>query len=176
MKQIQLLMITVLFLYTGCVSSKPEYTVDDFKCYPNAVYLFRHAEKQIIKGEKNPELTKTGFSRAAALADSLKSIQNGVIFSSEFSRTQQTVNPLSEKWETEVMIHSAHDPEGQVERALDNCRKTVIISGHSNTLPNLIKLFGVDDEITIEDSQYGDLFMIQWLNGLPTLTTTQVGE
>ena len=74
------------------------------------------------------------------------------------------------------MIHSAHDPEGQVERALDNCRKTVIISGHSNTLPNLIKLFGVDDEITIEDSQYGDLFMIQWLNGLPTLTTTQVGE
>ena len=99
-----------------------------------------------------------------------------MIFSSEFSRTQQTVNPLSEKWETEVMIHSAHDPEGQVERALDNCRKTVIISGHSNTLPNLIKLFGVDDEITIEDSQYGDLFMIQWLNGLPTLTTTQVGE
>ena len=79
MKQIQLLMITVLYLYTGCVSSKPEYTVDDFKCYPNAVYLFRHAEKQIIKGEKNPELTKKGFSRAAALADSLKSIQNGVI-------------------------------------------------------------------------------------------------
>jgi hypothetical protein len=63
MKQIQLLMITVLFLYTGCVSSKPEYTVDDFKCYPNAVYLFRHAEKQIIKGEKNPELTKKGFSQ-----------------------------------------------------------------------------------------------------------------
>ena len=55
-------------------------------------------------------------------------------------------------------------------------RKTVIISGHSNTLPNLIKLFGVDDEITIEDNQYGDLFMIQWLNGLPTLTITQVGE
>ena len=108
------------------------------------------------------------------LAEVLKDVQNGIIYSSEFKRTQQTVNPLASVWNTNVKIHTAHDPEGQIERALSHCGKTVIISGHSNTLPNLIGLFGIVDEITISDDQYGDLFQIQWKDGKPVLTVTQV--
>ena len=32
------------------------------------------------------------------------------------------------------------------------------------------------DEITIDDNQYGDLFMISWENSLPILTVTHVGD
>ncbi len=160
----------------GCGGSIPSNAIEDFQCYPSSVYLFRHAEKQIIKGEKNPELTKAGFARSDALAIALKDVQNGIIYSSEFKRTQQTVNPLASVWNTDVNIHTAHDPEGQIERALSHCGKTVIISGHSNTLPNLIELFGVLDEITIADDQYGDLYQIQWQNGQPSITITHVGD
>ena len=52
----------------------------------------------------------------------------------------------------------------------------MIISGHSNTIPNLIRLFGITDEITISDDQYGDLFQIEWQDGKPILTITQVGQ
>ena len=156
----------MLMGWMGCASSSSNYPVEDFQCYPESVYLFRHAEKQIIKGEKNPELTRDGFARSDQLAEALKHVQNGVIYSSEFKRTQQTVNPLASVWNTNVKIHTAHDPEGQIERALSHCGKTVIISGHSNTLPNLIGLFGIVDEITISDDQYGDLFQIQWKDGI----------
>ena len=118
-KHIQLFLIIVIISIQGCVSSKSAYSVDDFQCYPQAVYLFRHAEKQKIKGEKNPELTKEGFIRAEALAESLSSIQNGIIFSSEYKRTQQTINPLAKKWNSNIIIHTASDPEGQIKKTLN---------------------------------------------------------
>ena len=176
MKQIQLFIIIAIFFTKGCSSTTSAYSVENFQCYPDKVYLFRHAEKQKIKGEKNPELTKSGFFRADALSDSLSAIQNGVIFSSEFKRTQQTVNPLSKEWYSDIIIHTASDPEGQVEKALTQCNKIVIISGHSNTIPNLIRLFGINESIEIKDDQHGDLFTIVWENRLPKLLITHIGE
>jgi phosphohistidine phosphatase SixA len=176
MIKIKLSKILLLVCLFGCASSIKPYSTKDFQCYPDAVYLIRHAEKQIIKGEQDPELTKSGFNRATALADSLGHISNGVIYSSEFKRAQQTVNPLASVWGTKVNIQNSHDPDRQIKRALSHCSKTVIISGHSNTIPNLISLFGIEDEVEISDDQYGDLYLIRWENNVPYLNDLQVGE
>ena len=166
----------ILIQFSGCTAPKSTYQTEDFTCYPKAVYLFRHAEKQIIKGEDNPELTRAGFSRSNLLAQAMADITPGLIYSSEYTRTQQTVAPLAKQWSSDIIIKTAKDPEAQVEAALSNCNKHVIIAGHSNTIPNLISLFGVMDEITIEDNQYGDLFIIEWENAKPKLRVEQVGE
>ncbi|MEA1882683.1 MAG: histidine phosphatase family protein [Candidatus Marinimicrobia bacterium] len=176
MMRIKNILIILLMAFWGCVPSSTFSNVEDFQCYPESVYLIRHAEKQIIKGEKDPELTRGGFKRAAALADSLGNIQNGVIYSSEFKRTQQTVNPLAATWGTKVNIHTANDPEGQIQRALKHCGKMVIIAGHSNTVPNLISLFGIEKPVVIPDDQYGELYLIRWENNKPNLTISQVGN
>jgi len=166
----------LLIQFSGCTAPKSTYQTEDFTCYPKAVYLFRHAEKQIIKGEDNPELTRAGFSRSNVLAQAMADITPGLIYSSEYTRTQQTVAPLAKQWGSDIIIKTAKDPEAQVEAALSNCNKHVIIAGHSNTIPNLISLFGVMEEITIEDNQYGDLFIIEWENAKPNLRVEQVGE
>ena len=166
----------ILIQFSGCIAPKSTYQTEDFTCYPKAVYLFRHAEKQIIKGEDNPELTRAGFSRSNVLAQAMADITPGLIYSSEYTRTQQTVAPLAKQWSSDIIIKTAKDPEAQVEAALSNCNKHVIIAGHSNTIPNLISLFGVMEEITIEDNQYGDLFIIEWENAKPNLRVEQVGE
>ena len=166
----------ILIQFSGCTAPKSTYQTEDFTCYPKAVYLFRHAEKQIIKGEDNPELTRAGFSRSNLLAQAMADITPGLIYSSEYTRTQQTVAPLAKQWSSDIIIKTAKDPEAQVEAALSNCNKHVIIAGHSNTIPNLISLFGVMEEITIEDNQYGDLFIIEWENAKPKLRVEQVGE
>ena len=166
----------ILIQFSGCIAPKSTYQTEDFTCYPKAVYLFRHAEKQIIKGEDNPELTRAGFSRSNLLAQAMADITPGLIYSSEYTRTQQTVAPLAKQWSSDIIIKTAKDPEAQVEAALSNCNKHVIIAGHSNTIPNLISLFGVMEEITIEDNQYGDLFIIEWENAKPKLRVEQVGE
>ena len=168
--------LIILIQFSGCTAPKSTYQTEDFTCYPKAVYLFRHAEKQIIKGEDNPELTRAGFSRSNALAKAMADITPGLIYSSEYTRTQQTVAPLAKQWGSDIIIKTAKDPEAQVEAALSNCNKHVIIAGHSNTIPNLISLFGVMEEITIEDNQYGDLFIIEWENAKPKLRVEQVGE
>ena len=166
----------ILIQFSGCTAPKSTYQTENFTCYPKAVYLFRHAEKQIIKGEDNPELTRAGFSRSNVLAQAMADITPGLIYSSEYTRTQQTVAPLAKQWSSDIIIKTAKDPEAQVEAALSNCNKHVIIAGHSNTIPNLISLFGVMEEITIEDNQYGDLFIIEWVNAKPKLRVEQVGE
>ena len=166
----------ILIQFSGCTAPKSAYQAEDFTCYPKAVYLFRHAEKQVIKGEDNPELTKAGFVRSNALAEAMTDISAGLIYSSEYARTQQTAAPLAKQWSTDINIKTAKDPEAQVDIALANCNLHVIIVGHSNTIPNLISLFGVVEAITIEDNQYGDLFIIEWENAKPKLRVEQVGE
>ena len=166
----------ILIQFSGCIAPKSTYQTEDFTCYPKAVYLFRHAEKQVIKGEDNPELTKAGFVRSNALAEAMTDISAGLIYSSEYTRTQQTAAPLAKQWSTDIIIKTAKDPEAQVDIALANCNQHVIIVGHSNTIPNLISLFGVVEEITIEDNQYGDLFIIELENAKPNLRVEQVGE
>ena len=176
MNKLKFLLLSIFLFVIGCSSSKPTNTYEDFQCYPKAVYLIRHAEKMIIEGEKNPELTRVGINRAEALPGALADAIPGFIYSSEYTRTQQTVAPLSKAWERDISIKTAREPQLQIEVALSHCDQNVVIAGHSNTMPHLISLFGIQDEISIEDNQYGDLFIIQWQEGKPSVTIEHFGE
>ena len=37
----------------------------------------------------------------------------------------------------------------------------VVIAGHSNTVPELLRAFGVTDRVEIPDDRYGDLFVVE---------------
>ena len=130
-------------LIAGCGKTKTQIVDDTYQCFPEKVFLFRHAEKQKIRGENNPELTKKGFLRANALASFLSKEQPGIVFSSEYARTQQTANPIARVWDVGINVHTAKDPQGQIDKALKLCGKNVIIVGHSNTIPGLLKLLGI---------------------------------
>ncbi len=146
------------------------------QCTPSVVYLFRHAEKQIIEGEDDPELAEEGRERSEALSEVLKDVR-GVIYSSQYRRTLQTVAPLEKVWAVEAKIVRAQNPEEQIEVLFEeHCDENVLISGHSNTLPNLISLLGITEEIIIEDDQYGDLFIVRWKDGRPELSVQQIGK
>ena len=146
-------------------------------CRPAAVYLFRHAEKMIIPGEDDPDLTSEGFKRAETLALAISNIEAGAVYSSQYKRTRQTIAPLSKAWSVEAAIIPADDPEKQIDVLFyDHCGENVVISGHSNTLPNLIKLLDIPEKIMIEDDQYGDLYVVLWKDGIPTLTIDHVGN
>ena len=176
MNKLKFLLLSIFLFVTGCSSSKPTDTFEDFQCYPKAVYLIRHAEKMIIEGEKNPELNRVGINRAEALPGALADVMPGFIYSSEYTRTQQTVVPLSKAWGLDISIKTAREPQLQIEVALSHCDQNVVIAGHSNTIPQLISLFGIQDEIYLEDNQYGDLFIVQWQAGKPSLTIEHFGE
>ena len=147
------------------------------RCMPSVVYLFRHAEKEIVEGDDDPDLTAEGRKRSNALAEALKDVKSGVLYSSQYRRTRQTVAPLEKVWSMETRIVQAQNPKEQIDLIFEShCGETVLISGHSNTIPNLISLLGITEEITIADDQYGDLFAVRWKNGTPELIVQQIGK
>ena len=114
------------------------------QCYPNAVYLVRHAEKVLTPGKKNPELTKQGHKRAHSLATLLKDVKLNTIYSSQFKRTQQTVQPTAKSQSLSLEIRDARSVKTLTEDVLDACDENILISGHSNTVPALLKALGLE--------------------------------
>lgn len=151
--------------------------VAEVPCLPKTIFLLRHAEKEIKDDENDVDLTIEGHLRSKAFALMMKDVKQGFIYSTQYKRTLQTITPLEEVWSIKAKVLPAQNPKELTENLLKNhCDQNVVVVGHSNTLPELIALLGIKEEITINDDQYGDLFIIKWSNGLPIMSIKYVGK
>ncbi|WP_051275445.1 phosphoglycerate mutase family protein [Aestuariibacter salexigens] len=120
------------------------------------LYLTRHYEKQPDK--INPALTIQGQQRAAVLAEFFSDKSLNAVYSTPYKRTQDTAQPVADAKGLNV---TSYDPRRLDEFAsmLLNAGENVLVVGHSNTTPELIKkLNGAPSKI--EETQYGDLFIL----------------
>lgn len=140
-----------------------------------AVLLVRHAEK---RSETDERLTDAGRGRAARLAAMLKDAGVGAIYSTDTERTIGTVKPLADALKLPVQIYETAGGAGRqidsgpfVERLRrQNGNDVVLVVGHSNTVPALLKALGCPGEITIAPTEYDNLFVVvPRLEGPPTL-------
>lgn len=124
---------------------------------PTIIYVVRHAEKA-AQG-KDPELTPQGLERARNLATILSKARIGSIFSSDTLRTRQTAQPLAQLGALKVQLYDARAPKTLVEKvkALDGA---VLVVGHSNTVPELVRLFGGAPGADIADNEYDRLYQL----------------
>jgi len=125
-------------------------TKAELQCYPSVVYLVRHAEKMLTPGEQDPELTLEGHKRAESLASLLKDVKLNTIYSSQFKRTQQTVQPSAKSHSLEVEIRDARSIDTLSEDVLDACNESILIAGHSNTVPLLLKALGLEITVNVQ--------------------------
>ncbi len=124
------------------------------------VILVRHAEKTADAGD-DPGLTEEGRARAAGLAEMLSEAGITGLYASEYRRTQQTLQPLAEALGLNVTIVSASEPDRLVAEVLSEHRGgSVVIAGHSNTLPQLIYLFSGAGAGTIDESDYRGIYVL----------------
>jgi phosphohistidine phosphatase SixA len=120
------------------------------------LYLLRHFEKQ--SGGSDPALTEVGRQRAEQLVIELAAAGVQEIYSSDYIRTRETVEPLAAKLGLTVKLY---DPTKLAELAaiLTNKNTTIVVSGHSNTTPQLVRLLGGQAE-DMDESNYGTLFKL----------------
>jgi broad specificity phosphatase PhoE len=134
------LLIIFAFLITVSVSAQTTYI------------LIRHAEKENSKDD--PNLTKEGEARANLLAFIFEKQKVDAIYSTNFNRTKNTVKPLADAKGIEVQIYEKQ-PD------LSKAKGTVVIVGHSNTIPALANaLLGKEQFKTFDDSDFGNLLVI----------------
>lgn len=136
---------------------------------PGTIYLVRHGEKATV-GE-DPALTPQGQLRAQNIATTLHRAGIGAIFSSSTTRTLQTAQPLATKLGLKVEQYDAATPKALVEK-VKSLRGAVLVVGHSNTLPELVRLFGGAPGEEIGDDEYDRLY--QLVNGADGKVATVV--
>ena len=135
------------------------------------VFLVRHAEKADAPAQ-DPALSEAGRQRAEALARLLQSAGVKGIYTSQFQRTRQTAEPLARRLGVtaspvalgvkpsnprEVTEESIRELTKKIEA---HAGESVLIVGHSNSVPEVIRMLGGDAVPKIDEGRFDDLFVV----------------
>jgi phosphohistidine phosphatase SixA len=142
------------------------------------VVLVRHAEKEARPGDPDPPLTDAGRRRAERLAAMLRDAKPDAIYTTPYRRTRDTVAPTAALAGVEPIEIGAGDREGLVQRlAGGHAGETVLVCGHSNTLPAILRDLGVPEPGTIADDEYDGLYLLALRPGeRPALLRLRFGD
>ena len=124
---------------------------------PSTIYLVRHGEKA-AEG-KDPDLTPQGAQRAQNIAAMLGKTGIAHIFSTATNRTRQSAQPLAQASGLTVQIYDPRTPQALVAK-VKNLNGPVLVVGHSNTLPELVRLFGGQPGTDIADNEYDRVYQL----------------
>ncbi len=124
---------------------------------PSAIYLVRHGEKASVG--KDPALTPQGQTRAQNIAAILHRTGIQTIFSTPTARTLQTAQPLACQLGLQVGQYDPALPKALVDK-VKMLHGSVLVVGHSNTLPELVRLFGGEPGPDIADDEYDRLYQL----------------
>jgi broad specificity phosphatase PhoE len=128
------------------------------------VVLARHAEKD-LSTIQDPPLSPEGEQRAERLAQMFgrgKGVGHiDAIYVSDARRTQQTAAPLAERLGKQPTVVPAADTKALASRVMhEHGGGSVLIIGHSNTVPELIHDLGDIDVPPIADDEYDTLYVL----------------
>ena len=129
------------------------------------VFLVRHAERADTSPgtsptmAADPDLSDAGRARAESLATALKDAHITAIYATEFKRTQQTAAPLAKALGLTVKIVTSKGAADLIEQ-LKAGKGNVLVVGHSNTVPDVIKGLGVTTPVPIGDDEFDNMFLV----------------
>ncbi len=135
------------------------------------VYIVRHAEKAEAPGDPDPLLSEAGQARAQALADTLRAAHPALVLTSPMQRTILTGAPTAE-------YHSAPSEAVSLEgggaahiaaivarvRALPE-DATVLIVGHSNTVPAIARALADAEAADMPECEYDRMTRLELAGG-----------
>lgn len=124
---------------------------------PAIVYVVRHAEKTGNDGD--PDLTPRGHARAAAIAAILRKAGISRVYTTKTARTRQTAAPAAKALGLPVREYDARQPAPMVAEVKAGGGHTLVV-GHSNTVPQLVSLFGGAPGADIGDDEYDRLYQL----------------
>ena len=128
------------------------------------VFVVRHAERADAGRSggmtgNDPDLSDAGRTRAQSLASALKDAGITAIFANEFKRTQQTASPLASALGISVTTVPARDTAALI-RKIKAATGAVLVVGHSDTVPDIVKMLGVATPVTVGDAEFDNLFVV----------------
>ncbi|MBS1150437.1 MAG: Phosphoglycerate mutase [Myxococcaceae bacterium] len=151
----------VVVAIAGCAGPRPAPPAAEAT---TTVIVVRHAEKA-AEPKGDPPLTEAGAARAQRLVEALSGMPVSAILSTDYARTRSTAAPLAARLglTTQLVDARAPDHPKQVAQGVlaRHRGQTVVVVGHSNTVPDLVAELGAPKPKEICDQEYDNLFIVQ---------------
>jgi phosphohistidine phosphatase SixA len=151
---------------------------------PTTVILVRHAEKFTGNPlDQNPPLTPEGWARARDLYRLLKSRHVDAIITTQLDRTKMTARPTADSLHlTPEVVEMGRDARANAAAVASLIRarhagQTVLVVGHSTTVPQIIADLGGPALGEICESAYSNVFtLVVPRTGAPRLAHVHFGS
>ncbi len=123
------------------------------------VIVVRHAER--LDSTPDPGLSAEGAARAEKLAALLANAGVQTIYSSQYQRCLQTTAPLAKRLGLTPVMVPAKDTDALIAKIRSHDKnETVLVVGHSNTVPAILKALGYTANLTIAEDEHNNLFVL----------------
>jgi broad specificity phosphatase PhoE len=138
---------------------------------PTIILIVRHAEKV----GQTDSLSTAGVTRAQELARVLQAANVRAIYHSDTKRTRDTATPLADALHIKPEQYPAKDVKALIERILrDHAGQTVLVVGHSNTVPMIVAAAGGPTITDLADGEFDELFVVYVSSGRGSATLTRL--
>jgi len=138
--------------------------------HPQVVILVRHAEKSAVPAG-DVTLSEAGQARAEELAIALAEARIDRIVVTQFRRTRDTAAPTGREMKvTPIVIEAGADTARHVREVAAAVRRggySVLVVGHSNTVPAIITALGGPEMQELCETEYSNLFTLTLVPGQP---------
>lgn len=165
-KKMKNILYSLLFLAGIIYACQPGKADELSEALPTTtIILVRHAEKA-DDGTTDPGLTPEGLARAQRLARTFAPTGVDGIYSTSYERTRSTAKPLAELAGLEVKTYDPKDQEFISKLVTDHPGETLLVVGHSNTVPGMVNtLVGESTYQNLDEMEYDKLFIVAVTGG-----------
>ncbi len=166
-----------IFILAGCLFC-PAANAQVSNNAKRTFFVVRHAEKDT---GSNPAISLAGQKRAGDLFRKLKEERIDLILVSQYRRTGMTADSVRMYKQVDT-LHYAADATGEsiskILAALPAKYKQILIVGHSNTVPAIIRTLGATEYTVKElpDNEYDNFFTVQQFEEKSTVKAEKFGE
>jgi len=130
------------------------------------VVVVRHAEKS-TDDPRDPSLSAAGLQRAQDLSVALKGAGVTDVYVTQYKRTRQTAEPLAQVSGISIVerpINATNSTTYAQDLAHEiltrSAGKSVLVVGHSNTVPDIVKALSGSPVPPITDAEYDHIFVV----------------
>jgi 2,3-bisphosphoglycerate-dependent phosphoglycerate mutase len=131
------------------------------------VFIVRHAERADTPGDS--PLSEEGEKRAETLARMLRVSGVSAVFSTDTTRTRETVNNYADMKELAITLYDSVEEVASRIKS-DHVGQAVLVAGHSNTISPIAEALGVSP-VPDTGEEYDNLYVVTISSeGTATLT------
>jgi len=160
--KIFLISFILLILPNWLIAQNSEFVEDSGT---TKIILVRHAEKE-NDGSKDPSLSAEGQKRAEKLNEFLSDTKIDGLYATPYKRTRETLKVISENQELKIQDYNPSDTSFCESLLEKEQGKTVVIAGHSNTVPFLVNcLIQSETYSQLPESEFGKIWILIFQNG-----------